>query len=66
MNQYVEENGLKTVNDEGALRSVVEQVDRRQSAVGSRLSGRKDKSHRILSRTDDEGDERKSRSGNGK
>ena len=26
VNQYVEENGLKTVNDEGALRSVVEQV----------------------------------------
>ena len=24
--QYVEEKGLKTVNDEGALRSVVEQV----------------------------------------
>ena len=35
VNQYVEENGLKTVNDEGALRSVVEQViaDNPQSAA---------------------------------
>ena len=35
VNQYVEENGLKTVNDEGALRAVVEQViaDNPQSAA---------------------------------
>ena len=44
VNQYVEENGLKTVNDEGALRSVVEQViaDNPQSVADYQAGKTKD------------------------
>ena len=37
---YVEEKGLKTVNDEGALRKTIEEVIARQSAVGGGLPQR--------------------------
>ena len=64
--KYVEEKGLKVVNDEGALRETIEKViaDNPQS-VEDYHNGKKE-SHGIFGWPDDEGYERKSKSGYGK
>ena len=60
--QYVEEKGLKTVNDEGALRKVVEEViAANPQSVEDYHNGKKE-SHRLPGRSDHEGNERQGRS----
>ena len=54
--KYVEEHGLKTVNENHC----------RQSSVCGRLPQRKRESHRLPGRTDHESNERQSKSGYGK
>ena len=62
---YVEENGLKTVNDEGALRKVIEEiVANNPKSVEDYKAGKK-KAMGILRRPDNESNERKSRSSDG-
>ncbi len=55
--KYVEEKGLKTVNDEGALRETIEQIVADNPKSVEHYHNGKEKSHRILSRSDDESHE---------
>ena len=63
--KYVEEKGLKTVNDAGELQTVVEQVIRDNPQSVEDYRNGKRKSNRISGWTDNEGDERKGKSWNG-
>ncbi len=63
--RYVEEHGLKSDNDEDALRATIEQIvkDNPQS-VEDYHNGKE--SNRIFGRTDDESNQRQGKSGNRK
>ncbi len=59
----MEEKGLKTVNDEGALRKTIEQIVADNPKSVEDYHNGKEKSHRIFSRSDNESHEgKKSRS----
>lgn len=64
--RYVEEHGLKSDNDEDALRATIEQIVKDNPAVGGGLPQRKRESNRIFGRTDDESNPRQGKSGNRK
>ena len=60
---YIEEHGLKTVNDEGALKATIEQIVSENPQSVADYKGGKKKRDRISGGTDHESHERKSRSG---
>ena len=62
---YVEEHGLKTVNDADALRTTLEKVIADNPQAVADYRGGKEKCTRCIGRTDDESHERKGKSGNG-
>lgn len=61
--QYVEAHGLKMVNDDNLLRTVVEQVIAANPQSVADYRGGKEKSPRLPRRPDHEADEGKSKSG---
>ena len=62
---YVEEHGLKTVNDEGALEEVLKEVIAKNPKAIADYKGGKEKAPRRIGRTDYESHERKGKSRNG-
>ena len=64
--RYVEEHGLKSDNDEDALRATIEQIVKDNPQSVEDYHNGKEKSNRIFGRTDDESNQRQGKSGNRK
>ncbi len=60
---YVEEHGLKTVNDEGALKKCSKEVIAKNPKAIADYKGGKEKALGFIGRTDNESNERKANPG---